>query len=459
MGRRAGRGSYLKQRGAMWWVRVKIPAALQHLYLSANGVPRSHIEQSLGTDSYAEAEQVKLARVAIIMQDFRKRRREAAGTLPGDVREALDYRNALAEADDRTAEILHGLITDRAYAIHAKAGEEKAQNFAAIASNAEGKTLREAWGEWLASSDVKKGTAVKYARAFKEVMQMLGVADGVPTIINDAKAREYVDWLNTKARTPKGTPLDSGTIRDRVSAMSAFWRYLEQTQQVPKRSNPWSGHAYAGARQKKLTQAKERPYTDAELVTLCKGPEREGRYTKQTILALSTLGLYTGCRLEELCARKLGDVEPIKGGYMLHIREGKTPAAIRALPVLHRLPVAVLQSLIGKRKDRAAYLFPDLTPGGPDGKRSWNVQKAMSKYRRTVGIPEGVDFHSTRRSFATRMVDLGVDHRWAERYFGHRGDNLMAGTYAQPVEALRKVALAITYPAKVEAALRTALSV
>ena len=92
-------------------------------------------------------------------------------------------------------------------------------------------------------------------------------------------------------------------------------------------------------------------------------------------------------------------------------------------------------------------------------KRSWNVQKVMGKYRRAVGMPEGVDFHSTRRSFATRLVDLGFDHRWAERYFGHRQENLMAGVYPQHVEALRKVAQAIKCMPKVEAAFRKALGV
>src|SRR5439155_10291304 len=122
----------------------------------------------------------------------------------------------------------------------------------------------------------------------------------------------------------------------------------------------------------------------------------------------------TGARLDELCSRRIGDFDRVKGGYVMHIRDAKTPDGLRDLPVLHPIPVAVIRERIGKRKD--GFLFAELAPGGPDNKRSWQVQKAMGRYRRILELPMGVNFHSTRRTFATVMERRGVNQHWATRY-------------------------------------------
>ena len=446
---------YLRLRGNRWWVRVKVPAKLRGLYTSP------HVERTLGTDSSKDAKERAPAVVALIKQEFRARERTAAGALPADIREALEHRDALrAASDDKTAEILDGLIRDRAYVIEAKAGEDRALNFAAIAFDTKGKTLREAFGDWLDAEEFRGGTKAKYTRALEELLSYLDVSDAVPMAVTMERARGYVDWLNTKGKTPKGTPLDPATKRARVNALSGFWKYMERRQLVPHEVSLWTRHEIAGSRQKRREVPKERPYKAEEIIALCDGPERKenAHYTKRTAIELTALGLYTGCRLEELCVRTLVEVEPIKGGYMLHIRDAKSAAGNRDLPVVHPIAVAVIKRRIGKRTDPREYLFADFVPGGPDNKRSWQVQKALGDYRRDVGLPPGVNFHSTRKSFATRMEELRVDQRWAERYFGHKPPGIMAKVYSRP-EVLLNVAKAIKYPAPVEKALRTALGV
>jgi integrase len=454
MGKRAAH-PYLKRRGNVWWIKVAVPRALRHLYSSP------HVEQSLQTESVTEAERTKLARVALIHLDFRRKRREQAGNLPAHLREAFEYRAQLAQARDGTdAEILSGLVTDRAGEISEASGgtdehaSEHAKNFAAIAFlGQDSKTLREAFDAWITTADFRAGTQTKYRRAFDEFMAFLGHVDTVPAKLTPERIRSYVDFLNAGS-------LDPATKRGRVIALSAFWKNLQRDQQVPIGPNPWRGHTFTGARAKAATLPKERPYKPEELLALINGPERgeRSRYTKRTMIELTALGIYTGARLEEICARKLADVEPIRGGYMLHIREAKSRAGARSIPILHPIPASVLKQRIGKRRDPAAFLFAEFAPGGPDGKRSWQVQKALGHYRRAVGLPEGVDFHSTRRTFATVMEKLGVDLRWVERYFGHKPAGLIGRTYAQgSPESLRKVAQQVKYPAKVERAFKVAL--
>ena len=130
---------------------------------------------------------------------------------------------------------------------------------------------------------------------------------------------------------------------------------------------------------------------------------------------------------------------------------------MRDLPILHPIPVAVVRERIGKRKDRR--LFKELVAGGPDKKRSWQVDKAINDYLRGgLGLPEGVRFHQTRHSFATQMEEQAIDPRWADRYFGHAVQGLMGKRYAH-AKVMEKVAKAISYPAKVERAFAKALGV
>jgi integrase len=159
-----------------------------------------------------------------------------------------------------------------------------------------------------------------------------------------------------------------------------------------------------------------------------------------------------------MCERTLGDVERIQGGYMLHIRKSKTVAGVRSIPILHPIPVAILRGRIGKRAEKDAQLFTEFIPGGPMSQLSWHVQKALGRYRDRIGLPAEVDQHSTRRQFATQVERLGIDPLAAERYFGHKPAGLMRGLYAKGnEEAMREVAKAISYPAKIETALSSAL--
>ena len=456
---RVAKHRHLRRRGNVWWVRVAVPRALRDSYRSP------HVERSLGTESVAEAEHRKLAVVFEIQAEFRRKKLHEPGAQPQD--EAGRFRAAFANAaTEEERELIDDLLVDRADEI-APSGEDQpadprrlAEALRFLSFARADKTLREAWADWMHTCDLTPGTKKKYARAFDELLSFLSVRDTVPNAVTAEQARAYVDWINTKATNAKGEPLDPETKRARALALSSFWRYLAHSQLVPHGFNPWRGHAFTGARQKARQEKKERAFTPEEMLALIHGPERgEGAtYSKHTILQLHALGFYTGARLDELCSRRVEDFEKIKGGYLMRIREAKTPDGVRDLPVLHPIPVAVIRERIGKRKD--GFLFTEFVSGGPDEKRSWQIQKAMGDYRRTLGVPEGVNFHSTRRTFATVMERLAINHVWAQRYFGHRPHDLMAAVYAAVApESLRKVAQVVKYPAKVETAFRKALAI
>jgi integrase len=183
---------------------------------------------------------------------------------------------------------------------------------------------------------------------------------------------------------------------------------------------------------------------------------------KGRLAEIVLLGLYTGARLDELCSLRAADLTPMKGrtsGFVVKIGQtgGKREASIRTIVVTHAVPVGILKGRRGAQKttDAGALLFPDLIPGGPDDKLSWHVSKAFGRYRDDCKLPRGVDFHSLRRTFITRLENTqGMDVGKIARYVGHqiKGVTFGVSSGGSTEQTMRMVADAIRFPAKIERA-------
>lgn len=68
---------------------------------------------------------------------------------------------------------------------------------------------------------------------------------------------------------------------------------------------------------------------------------------------------------------------------------------------------------------KTAQLFPELKGGGYDNKLSWRVGQAFRYHRNGRGLTGATDFHSLRRTFITRLENLGVEQVRIARYVRH----------------------------------------
>ncbi len=149
-------------------------------------------------------------------------------------------------------------------------------------------------------------------------------------------------------------------------------------------------------------------------------------------------------RLEEICQLKSKDIFD----RCFHVQEGKTESASRVIPI-H----PVLEKLISKTDyDKEDYLIHDLNPGGYDNKRSWNFQKRQGRLRKEVELPKGVNFHSLRNTFATRMENAGVPRNHISQLMGHEDDNMALDVYSGglAIEPLRESLGKLSYGEEID---------
>jgi integrase len=327
-----------------------------------------------------------------------------------------------------------------------------------------GKTLDEWLEVWLKQADFKEQTRATYRRAYRELREMLRLKDGGVLLAEDVTDAVAVRYVTEHL---PGLGYSAKSMATRLGALSSFWAFLQSRLVVPLGRNPWKGHRLPRRPQdgpRSRASAEERAFTEKELVALLQGTPRAREWeVYPRVRDLLLLGLYTGARLNELASLRCNDltIHEAEEGRPAHvlcaIRSGKTEAATRTVAVTHPRVLAMLRGR-APNKPPAAQVFHELTPGGPDGKLSWAVSKAFTRYRRECGVPDGTDYHSLRRTFLTLMEHKGVDYVAVARFVGHQVPTMMHAVYSAGAsrEALLRVADQVRYGPEVEMAVFTA---
>lgn len=120
-----------------------------------------------------------------------------------------------------------------------------------------------------------------------------------------------------------------------------------------------------------------------------------------------------GMRVGEVAGLKLTDIDYSRGTVL--IRQGKGRKD-RIAPLSHRL-VDQLQQYIARYRPHN-FLFENPEALGPISERTLQVvfNNAVDK----VGIEKTLSFHSLRHSFATHLLESGVDLRYIQELLGHK---------------------------------------
>lgn len=128
--------------------------------------------------------------------------------------------------------------------------------------------------------------------------------------------------------------------------------------------------------------------------------------------AMVALAYGAGLRVSEVVKLRVGDVD--LGQLLLHIKEAKGGKdRITILP--EKLIVDLRAFTIGKTN--SDWLFPS-ERGGRLTERTAQIvfERALS----AAGIQKSATFHSLRHSFATHLLENGVDVRYVQQLLGHQ---------------------------------------
>ena len=389
---------YLRLRGRTWYVRVPVPKGLQ------GRVGKKEVVRSLQTRSKAEALRLRWPMIADIMRSLDLEER-----LP-DTEKALEYARRLQEPmdpDDREGVEL--AIYESAESIEEEGGFPIAKRWFDAAMG-KGVPVSYALARYLEeqSGELTEQTASQYESDINQYISNSG--DHIMGQVNRRMAGSYVSEV-LAAPSIKGK-----TLNRKVSALSSLWRWARRRGLAD--DNPWSEQGRSNAFiEREQRENPVRPFSPEELRKLV-APGPEDRVLRDLIW----IGIFTGARIEEVCRLRPDD---IRGGWF-HIRDGKTKAADRWLPIPE--PVDAIFQARCRNED---WLFPGLKPGGRDKKRSHNIGRRVNRWIvKTLDDPQAQAFHSFRRSYATACEQVGLHpDTWSE-LMGHKKQTLAASLYS-----------------------------
>lgn len=142
----------------------------------------------------------------------------------------------------------------------------------------------------------------------------------------------------------------------------------------------------------------------------CKDLFKAPRWFKHRYLLAFAYG--AGLRMNELRLLKIADVDLER--KQIHVRQGKGKKDRYA--VLSNLLAQKFNQYLKEVKPQV-YLFEGQTPGQPMGERS--IQYIINEALQKTNIKKQVSMHTLRHSFATHLLEDGIDVHSIQRLLGH----------------------------------------
>lgn len=421
---------FLQKRRRRWYAVMEIPTALR-----AHFPDRPRFVKSLETESETEAARKVHAVLAGWQAQFD---RACSGAAEPAAWDAQSFRRALRDAttDTQRSEIYEQIhaAADEIGALNVEhvgqgtSTDPVARQFYAEATGALVPTV-EHLEEWLTTSH----SAAKTKDMHRSDVKRLAAKFPLLSQVQRPVVRRWVTGLmNEDGLAPK-------TVQRILSALRGYWRYLQSIKVVAETEEPFSKLEVARQNKRAAPSTVRQPFEPGDVPNLVQGAA--GR-SDDTLADLIRLAMWTGCRIEELCALKIPDVT----GDSFKVREAKSAAGVRVVPI-HAELAPVMARLIAAGND--GYVLSGLT-FNKYGDRSNAIGKRFGHLRTALGFGADVVFHSIRKTVVTILENAGVSENVVADIVGHEKPRITYGLYSggATLEVKRAALAKLTYPSQ-----------
>ena len=274
----------------------------------------------------------------------------------------------------------------------------------------------------------------EHAARFKEVIQRLPA--------NYGKAGAYRGLsLDAIIETVSGTianktpALTQKTVKRHFSALSTLWGAL--ISEGRRTENIFTGFKFGNS---KRANEQRDMWTEDELRALFSTPVWRGCKSAWHCSApglllirddkfwIPLIAIFSGLRQEEICQLHIQDVRQEDGIWYFDInnrppRQLKNRSAVRRVPIHDELiRISLLDYYQNMRQTGEERIFPQLKPGGANGRLGHGFTKWFIRYRRETKVYRPrLDFHSFRHSATTFLQRAEVPVPIIDELVGHTG--------------------------------------
>ena len=121
-----------------------------------------------------------------------------------------------------------------------------------------------------------------------------------------------------------------------------------------------------------------------------------------------------GLRVSEAVNLQIKDIDSDRMQIFIENAKGKKDRYVMLSPVL----LDILRSYLKQYKPRPVkYLFEGVEPGVPISSRT--AQHIFIEAKKKAGLKKNLTFHCLRHSFATHLLEKGVDIKYIKDLLGH----------------------------------------
>ena len=207
------------------------------------------------------------------------------------------------------------------------------------------------------------------------------------------------------------------TVKRKIASIKAFCSYLEYEELV--RENPFSRLRLKLNPPLILPRTIPLPVVEAILAAAYQAREKaETSGQQKSILrdiAVLELLFATGVRVSELCALHRGDVQLEEGEIKIYGKGAKE----RFVQIANPDVLSVLCQYWENYKDAIEQAGTFFVNRSQRPLSTQSVRAIVNKYCKLAGVKNHITPHMFRHSFATLLLDEGVDIRYIQQLLGH----------------------------------------